>query len=68
MSGINPEIEKYLDDINNADSEAIKEILNYELQNNSGGSSSELVQQKIREIIDSSEYDVNDENSEEVTL
>jgi len=68
MSGINPEIEKYLDDINNADSEAIKEILNYELQNNSGGGSSELVQQKIREIIDSSEYDVNDENSEEVTL
>lgn len=68
MSGINPEIEKYLDDINNANSEAIKEILNYELQNNSGGGSSELVQQKIREIIDSSEYDVNDENSEEVTL
>ena len=68
MSGINPEIEKYLDDINNADSEAIKEILNYELQNNSGGGSSELVQQKIREIIDSSEYDVNDENSGEVTL
>lgn len=68
MSGINPEIENILNEINDEDTKVIKDILNFELQSNSGGGSALLVKKRIREIIDSGNYKIEEDVTEEDTL